>query len=298
MTMNVLMIHGIGQEGSTKDELLEKWIKSLHTAYPDLLAGASVEMAYYGTTLADWTNRKTKSAVGMGVETTAVDIGDTDELKFLSAVMSEIAGKNGYTEEQIDAALQEVAGNVAVPMDNFIARRLVGLVRLVEKISPAKGSLLLKIVRQGHTYLNSPRAAKEVDQIVRPLLQRSPQILITHSLGTVIAFKLLREMESAGAGIHIPLLITMGSPLGLDAFKAKLGVPRRKAEFVGTWENFYDPSDFVALGKPLDQKNFAAGIENDGTVDNTTFNAHGVVGYLPHKGVIDALKQVLMQAPS
>lgn len=290
--MNVLMIHGIGQEASTKDELLKKWTESLHAVQPGLLGGASVEMAYYGTTLADWTNGKTKAAVGMGAESTAVDVGDADELKFLSAVMEEFASDHGIDEAEIEAAM-ETTGNNAVPMDNFIARRLVGLLRIIEKISPAKGSLLLRVVKQGHTYLSSPGAAKAVDDIMRPCLQRSPQVLITHSLGTVIAFKLLREMEAEGAGVQIPLLITMGSPLGLDAFKAKLGTPRRKPAFVEKWANFYDPSDFVALGRPLNEKNFASNIDNDGTVDNKTVNAHGIIGYLPHKGVIDALKRVL-----
>ncbi|MBW4795335.1 hypothetical protein [Pseudomonas tolaasii] len=290
--MNVLMIHGIGQETFTKDELLHKWTESLHSSQPCLLDRALVEMAYYGTTLADWTNGKTKNAVGMGVESTGIDVGDADELKFLSAVMEEFASDHGIEEAQIEAAI-EIAGNYVVPMDNFIARRLVGLVRVLEKISPAKGSLLLRIIRQGYTYLSSPGAAKAVDSIVRPLLQRSPQVLITHSLGTVIAFKLLREMEANGTEVHIPLLITMGSPLGLDAFKAKLGAPRRKPAFVKQWINFYDPSDFVALGKPLNKDNFASNIDNDGTVNNKTLNAHGIVGYLPHKGVIDTLKRVL-----
>ncbi len=290
--MNVLMIHGIGQETSTKDELLQKWTESIHSSQLGLLDGALVEMAYYGTTLADWTNGKTKNAVGMGVESTVVDVGDIDELKFLSAVMEEFASDHGIEEAEIEASI-ETAENDVVPMDNFIARRLVGLLRVVEKISPAKGSLLLRIIRQGYTYLSSPGAAEAVDSIVRPLLQRSPQVLITHSLGTVIAFKLLREMESNGTEVQIPLLITMGSPLGLDALKAKLGAPRRKPAFVEQWMNFYDPSDFVALGKPLNKDNFASNIDNDGTVDNKTFNAHGIVGYLPHKGVIDTLKRVL-----
>ncbi len=290
--MNVLMIHGIGQEASTKDELLKRWIESLHAVQPDLLDGASVEMAYYGTTLADWTNSKAKNAVGMGAESTAVDVGDMGELKFFNAVLEEFASDHGIGEVEIESAI-EVSGNDVVPMDNFIARRLVGLLRLVEKISPAKGSLLLRIIKQGYTYLSSPGAAKAVDSIVRPLLQRSPQVLITHSLGTVIAFKLLREMEEKGTEVQIPLLITMGSPLGLDAFKAKLGAPRQKPVFVERWINFYDPSDFVALGKPLNKDNFASNIDNDDTVDNKTLNAHGIVGYLPHKGVIDTLKRVL-----
>ncbi|SDB51074.1 hypothetical protein [Pseudomonas sp. NFACC13-1] len=290
--MNVLMIHGIGQEASTKDELLKKWTESLHAVQPGLLKSASFEMAYYGTTLADWTNNKTKVAVGMGTESTAVDIGDADELKFLRAVMEEFASDHGIDESEIEAAIGSAGDNV-VPMDNLIARRLVGLLRLIEKISPAKGSLLLRVIRQGHTYLSSPGAAKAVDSIVRPLLRRSPQVLITHSLGTVIAFKLLRELEAEGASVQIPLFITMGSPLGLDAFKAKLGTPRRKPAFVDKWMNFYDPSDFVALGKPLNEKNFASYIDNDGTVDNKTINAHGIIGYLPHKGVFDALRRVL-----
>ncbi len=153
--MNVLMIHGIGQEASTKDELLKKWTESLHTVQSDLLDGASVEMAYYGTTLADWTNGKAKNAVGMGAESTAVDVGDMDELKFFNAVMEEFASDHGIGEAEIESAI-EVVGNNVVPMDNFIARRLVGLLRVVEKISPAKGSLLLRIIKQGYTYLLHP----------------------------------------------------------------------------------------------------------------------------------------------
>lgn len=290
--MNVLMIHGIGQEGSTQQELIDKWTSSLHGVAPGLLKGSTINMAYYGTTLADWTTGKTKAAVGMGADDTEVDIGDDEEVKFLASALDEALVESGGGEAEIDAALEE-AGDNAVPMDTFIGRRLVGLVRALEKISPAKGSILLRVVKQGHTYLSAPGAGTAVDAIVRPYLQKSPQVLITHSLGTVVAFKLLREMEAQGKSVEIPLLITMGSPLGLDAFKKKLGPPRRKPSFVKRWANFYDPSDLVALGKDLDKSTFAAGIENDGTVDNQTSNAHGIIGYLPHKGVIEALKKAL-----
>lgn len=290
--MNVLMIHGIGQEGSTQQELIDKWTSSLHGVAPGLLKGSTINMAYYGTTLADWTTGKTKAAVGMGADDTEVDIGDDEEVKFLASALEEALVESGGGEAEIEAALEE-AGDNAVPMDTFIGRRLVGLARALEKISPAKGSILLRVVKQGHTYLSASGAGTAVDAIVRPYLQKSPQVLITHSLGTVIAFKLLREMEAQGNSVEIPLLITMGSPLGLDAFKKKLAAPRRKPSFVKRWENFYDPSDLVALGKDLDESTFAAGIENDGSVDNQTSNAHGIIGYLPHKGVIDALKKVL-----
>jgi hypothetical protein len=265
--MNILMIHGIGQEGSTQQELIDKWTKSLHGVEPDLLRGSNVNMAYYGTTLADWTTGKTKAAVGMGADDTQVDSGDDEELRFLASALGEALIAIGGGEAEIEAALGETDSK-AVPMDTFFGRRLVGLVRALEKISPAKGSILLRMVKQGHTYLSAPGAGTAVDAIVRPYLQENPQVLITHSLGTVVAFKLLREMEAQGKSVEIPLLITMGSPLGLDAFKKKLGPPRGKPSFVKRWANFYDPSDLVALGKALDENTFAAGIENDGTVNN------------------------------
>ena len=290
--MNILLIHGIGQEGSTKQELIEKWTMGLNVIDPTLLNGLTVNMAFYGTTLADWTTGRAKAAIGMGADGVQFDSEDDAELQFLASALEEALVESGGGDAEIAAALEE-ADSKAVPMDSFMGRRLVGLVRALEKISPAKGSILLRMVRQGHSYLSAPGAGTAVDAIVRPYLQESPQVLISHSLGTVVAFKLLREMEAHGKGVEIPLLITMGSPLGLDAFKKKLGPPRGKPSFVKHWVNFYDPSDLVALGKPLDANTFAPGIENDGTVNNQTGNAHGIIGYLSHKGVFDALKRVI-----
>lgn len=289
--MNVLMIHGIGDEGSTQQELIDTWTNSLHGIAPGLLKGATVNMAYYGTTLADWTTGKSKAAVGMGRNNTEAGFDDDEELKFLSSALEEAFFESGGKKEELKAALE--AGTEVIPMDSFFGRRIVGLVRALETISPAKGEILLRVVKQAHTYLFTPGAGTAVDAIVRPYFHKSPQVVITHSLGTVIAFKLLREMEADAKKPEIPLLITMGSPLGLEAFKRKLGPPRRKPSFVKRWANFYDPSDIVALGKDLDENTFAAGIENDGLVNNQTSNAHGIVGYLPHEGVITELKTVL-----
>ncbi|KXU39272.1 hypothetical protein AXE65_09355 [Ventosimonas gracilis] len=313
--MKVLMIHGTGQEDTTSDKLLKKWTESLHKASPGLLSSSDTQMAYYGKPLADWIkSKKGKKAVGIwGLKSVGIDIDYEDEEEFLTEVFQEAAYDQGVTEaEIIQAAVKAnhlvggghtealvkanhlIGGGHVVPVDNFIARRLVGLVKIVGKLSPAKGETLFYLSRQARAYLSSPETAKVVDDIVRPLLQASPQVLITHSLGSVVAFKLLREMHMQGTSIEIPLLITMGSPLGLNAFKKRLGPPPPllKPSFVKEWRNFYDPSDFVALGKPLG-KVFADGIIDDGKVNNTTLNAHGIIGYLPHKGVIDALKKVL-----
>ncbi len=231
--MKVLMIHGIGQEGSTQKELLEKWTESLHKVSPGLLANAETRMAYYGTTLANWANGDT--AVGMGTGATDVNIGDADEIAFLTSALQEAAEVQNLTDADIASAEQDAAE--AVAMDSMTGRFLVGLVRALEKISPLKGSLLLRVVKQGHTYLSSPGAGTAVDNLVRPYLKESPQVVITHSLGTVVAFKLLREIQKSGTDIEIPLLITMGSPLGaavrkkMDEFLRSVGLRLTRQSF-------------------------------------------------------------------
>ncbi|WP_417709174.1 hypothetical protein [Roseibium aggregatum] len=145
--MKVLMIHGIGQEGSTQKELLEKWTESLHKVSPGLLANAETRMAYYGTTLANWANGST--AVGMGTGATDVNIGDADEIAFLTSALQEAAEVQNLTDADIASAAKDAAE--AVAMDSMTGRFLVGLVRALEKISPLKGSLLLRVVKQGHT---------------------------------------------------------------------------------------------------------------------------------------------------
>ncbi|KDE33216.1 hypothetical protein AW40_28840 [Kosakonia radicincitans UMEnt01/12] len=285
--MSVLMIHGIGQENATKEQLLKIWCDSLNTASPGILNGHEIDMAYYGTILADWTSGK--SAISMGAESVSIDITDSSEISFFNESFSEAIKALNITEDMISEHTNN-DNDKAVPMDSFIARRVVGMAGAIEKISPFEGEVFLRIVKQAYTYLSSQGASTAVDNIVKPLLEKAPSILITHSLGTVIAFKLLREMEANGTKVEIPLFITLGSPLGVEAFKKKLGPPRRKPSFVKNWFNFYDPSDLVALGRNLDATVFGPGIENDGTVDNFTDNAHGIIGYLPHHGVINVIK--------
>jgi hypothetical protein len=70
-------------------------------------------------------------------------------------------------------------------------------------------------------------------------------LLVSHSLGTVIAFDVLRQTASS---YNIHTWFTTGSPLGK---LAQLGQVTRDAgqitgEGIAAWHNLFDPSDVVA----------------------------------------------------
>ena len=105
-----------------------------------------------------------------------------------------------------------------------------------------------------------------------------PVLLVTHSLGTVIAYDVLSEARFAGE--PVPLLVTLGSPLGYaeiqDVVHRPLGLPAP----VRIWANFADPFDVVALDSTL-ADDFRGGPRIvDAWVDNPAPNNHAACGYL------------------
>ncbi|KQO64088.1 hypothetical protein ASF22_21615 [Methylobacterium sp. Leaf87] len=245
-------------------------------------------MAYYGDRLYTWTKGDAANPVAMGLTV------ENDELDFLAKTLDEIASANALDEDEIEAlayAATVAEGTQAIAQSSWIGRRAVAIVSLLERISPARGQFAARVVREAYIYLANPGARKEIDDIVRPRIGSGELVIVSHSLGTVVAFNLLRELASAGADVQIPLLVTLGSPLGLHEVKKQVGgafaIPRN----VTRWMNFYDKGDPVTLGRAL-ATSFAAGIV-DTVVDNNTDNAHSIAGYLDDKQLIDILAAVL-----
>jgi hypothetical protein len=118
---------------------------------------------------------------------------------------------------------------------------------------------------------------------------------VAHSLGSVVAYTLIKE-EGRASGWNIPLLVTVGSPLSVNAIKKAVS-PNEHPRVVGRWLNALDPSDTVAL-YPLDKKNFPIdpAVENILDVENSTENHHGISGYLDHKVVARRIHDALAAA--
>ena len=106
---------------------------------------------------------------------------------------------------------------------------------------------------QVRRYQRDDELARDVLGTVREVLDRGrPQVMIGHSLGSIVGYEALCAIPDHG----IRTLITIGSPLGLRGIRDALRPAARNAipglpPGVSTWVNVYDKHDPVALAGPL-----------------------------------------------
>jgi hypothetical protein len=148
----------------------------------------------------------------------------------------------------------------------------------------------LRFLPQAFTYLSRIQATQAVDGVVRPALQSGPCIVVAHSLGTVITYKIMRELRQVA-----PLYLTLGSPLAIRAVQGKIGTPFGRRPAVERWLNVFDKDDFVTIGRPLDSSTFGAGVENT-DVDNADDDPHSSHKYLSQPDVARQLVAAIRAA--
>ena len=101
----------------------------------------------------------------------------------------------------------------------------------------------------------------ELKNALRPLKGKEI-MLIAHSMGTIIAYDVLRDIGQEDPGFEIAHFVTIGSPLGLPHVKGKIveerpyageGKERVRTPSVvsNTWVNYADRKDPVALDTHL-----------------------------------------------
>lgn len=163
-----------------------------------------------------------------------------------------------------------------------------------------KRPLMKLLLRDVHHYLFnatfSPRPGESYavqDEIRRRFLEalrdgaerEGPHVVISHSMGTVIAYDCLNRVPDCPA---VDALITIGSPLGLDEIQDKLapewtrddGFP---AKVRGPWINVYDALDPVAGFDPdfaNDYRREGRAVVEDVREDNWGKWRHSITKYL------------------
>ena len=137
-----------------------------------------------------------------------------------------------------------------------------------------------------------------VEAVCAPVVTR-PHVVVSHSMGTVIAYDCLKRV---GACAGIDGFITLGSPLGLDEVQDKLlpewtradGFPQEKV--TGSWTNLFDRLDPVCGFDPLLANDFRKGslaAVEDVAVQNDGAWRHSATKYLGQSAFSAALRRML-----
>ncbi len=279
--IRMVFVHGMRQEGKNPAELRKVWQDALTAAWTrDGLPAPqyTLEMPFYGDVLNELTEavRGGPSAVvtrGEGGPLTFTPL-EEELIRAMAAKKEIMPTGQRITDAEVRAELgQEV---VTRGPANWEWVQAIG--RLLERQVPGLGNFGLKFVRQVDAYLTRPHIQKAVDDIVGPSLTQGRTIVVAHSLGTIVAYRLLRY---ATQSVDVPLFMTLGSPLGIETVKNNLQPPPRQIPAgVTKWLNGVDERDYVALVSRLGGTSFAANIEDIIDIHNRQSDAHFIVDYL------------------
>jgi hypothetical protein len=286
--MRLVFIHGINEEHKSAASLRQTWETALLSAWSD--AGLpkpryALEMPYYGNRLATLAQRARHVVEGISHSRAAGFFNRVEH-----ALMHEFGKVMGFDAAHLSKRLAEKI----VSSDIAECEWVQAVFRMLDSDIPGFSPLLLRFTRQVDAYLTSPRAQAAVDDIVGPSLLDGPTVIVAHSLGSVIEYRLLRHAEKRA---DVPLFVTLGSPLGICTIKEHLNPPSlAMPPAVRTWLNATDERDCVALHACLDRDTFVDGIENVANIHHATANPYEIADYLRNavvaRRIHDALSSV------
>lgn len=274
----LVLVHGRAQENKDPLAVKQEWMSALdvgahHVGRPLDLPDDRVRLPYYGQTLYDLVSGDPENAAQVVVR--GSEDGPTAEDEFVRAALLEIAEHAGVTEADVLAE----AGDDVVERGPLNWRWVRATLTALDKLPNVSAWSVALATRDVYQYLNNVRVRDTIEDGVRQALDGTDEaVVVSHSLGTVVAYNLLRR-EAAARGWTVPLLVTLGSPLAVTTIARTLR-PVSWPEPVGSWFNAFDPQDIVSL-HPLTEPWFAVDrIANYDKVDNPTSNQHGISGYL------------------
>jgi hypothetical protein len=264
---HVTFIHGIANKPPC-DVLLRSWITALGDGDGlelDTL-GVTSSMVYWANflysepTAAEAAYETAEDMERIGVEDIdmawALHVGEEE-----AATIAGLAAKMGFSDGLLPSR-EPVAPETSEEGALLTGRE--GEFERVPLPGPLKRRLMEIFLRDVHHYLFnttfSPRPGERysIQDVIRAQVlsvlaegaaHPGPHILVTHSMGTVIAYDCLKRVPECPP---VDALVTIGSPLGLDEIQNRLkpewsrrdGFPTERLS--GQWVNVFDRLDPVA----------------------------------------------------
>ena len=280
--MRILMVHGIAQGGRDAKELEKIWVETLQEGFDAAVqrwpARLDFDFPYYGDTLDGFVAQaRLPTPAGVVAKGPGQNL---DFEKFMQSALDQLQASGGIPDQDV-RELMDPAASQEKGVQNW--GWVQAIARVIDnRLTPASNFTIEAFLREVFLYVSRREVADAINAIVEVKLTSEPTIVIGHSLGSVVAYKVIKAHRRA---VDLRRFITVGSPLGLRAVSGKLGVVENIAS-PAAWYNAYDERDIVALN-PLDGKWFPVRpkIVNNHQVDNNTDNRHGIIGYLNDRNV-------------
>lgn len=273
------LIHGRSQENKNAQALKDEWIGSLREGLAKTdkqlpIPETDIRFPYFGQTLYDLVCEVPSEEVA---EVIVKGAKDETRRAFVEAVFNEVRGKLGIT----DAEVLELAGGNVIQKGMQNKKWVLAILRAIDRHVPGGSSASIAILTNDvFHYMRNPGVRDTIESGVRAALSvENANVVVSHSLGTIVAYALLSR-EGSAEKWQVPLFMTLGSPLAITMIKDSLK-PIKTPAVVKKWVNALDIKDVIAL-YPLDKKHFNVNpsIENLAHIQNDTSNHHGISGYL------------------
>jgi hypothetical protein len=303
----VVLIHGVGQQSSTAQLQLEAWLPSmvkgvLLSGHPaagqvaaDLAASidhsssGTVAMAFYG----DLFLPDGVQGVEAPVEAETLTVADSFAEALLRTAVARgeprlrteaaaLLGQGDLIGDGRQAAGARIRGAMArLDSNRWVSARIFGL---AQRARPD--------LEQVARYLTDDALRAQIQARVERLLDSDLCLMIAHSLGSIVGWEVCRNSEKA-----LPILLTIGSPLGMDTVVYPLLRPTPPVfpSSVQRWVNVAHPDDIVAVEPRLAQ--FFPSVDSRRVEDHNPISQrdhHNAITYLEQpvagKAVVEALR--------
>jgi hypothetical protein len=281
----IVLVHGIDQQQMTADKLESQWLPALAggvrvAGFPDIAdriwrgvgkpGAIETRMAFYGNLFltrdqqgddpGDFTPQEEEFAEALALEWLKHTATRSSKEKVRANGARELA----YVTQQMGTE-QGVGG---------VVRSTIGSLAKIPWFAPFGMAFAERFVKralaQVTRYLtNDAVRSAALDSVLR-LIGPETKVLIGHSLGSVVAYEAAHLINEP-----LPLLITLGSPLGLQTIVYQRLRPQPPCfpTNIKRWVNVADRDDFIAAAPELEglfSTGMPAGAVFDGgyTVDN------------------------------
>jgi hypothetical protein len=260
----VVLVHGIDQQQESADTLETEWLPAVAggvraAGFPDIADriwrtravpnGIETRMAFYGHLFlqrgqmgddpGDFTAAEEAFAEGIAVEW-----------------LTRAASRSSRPHDQATAARELAYLRYEIGQEEMglgeIVRKAIRSTARISWFAPYGMGFAERFVKralaQVTRYLNDSSTRRAACQAVSSLIGPGTKVVIGHSLGSVVAYEVVRQLAQP-----LPLFLTLGSPLGLQTIIYHKLEPQPPGfpPMVKRWVNVADPDDYIAAEPDL-----------------------------------------------